>query len=168
MSNSKQTIDTSVSLNVRPLQLWNPDSLKTAVFENKNFTIKETLPKRLYNLRLKFGRLQEAGLVPDTIKVLKPLLDDNFPLIFTSKKRSKFDSQSLTNDSNMLQVDFKKSIYKAKLKEEINQFDILKFDHELNCDFQESKRELNLKAMLDEKLKKLSTLLQECNQDSLQ
>ena len=121
------------------LQMWNPSKAITQIVQNKNFSQKESLLKRLYNLRIKYGNLERTGLIQENSDVLKVLRNNKFPFkSFLSNKRER-------------PVD----------SDEPNKFNSLIYDCNLNIDIQESRREMNLRELLDVKLNKLNNLLSE-------
>lgn len=123
--------------------IWYPTTTQTHIIKNKNFSKKETFSQRLYKLRLNYGEFSSNGLFPTDIQ-MKRLLDD----------RSTYSVNSYLNS---------KRIREGNEEEEENEnknFACLLYDLELLCN-QETRREINLKALLNKKLNKLSMLLED-------
>ncbi len=119
------------------LQMWNPSKAVTHIIQNKNFSQKESLSRRLYNLRIKYGNLEKTGLIQENTDMLKVLKNNKFPFkSFLNNKRVKYADSS-----------------------EPNKFNSLIYDCDLNIEIQESRREMNLRELLEVKLNKLNNQL---------
>ena len=58
---------------------FNSDTIKTSIDQNKNFSQKESLSKRIYNLRLMYGQYEETGILNNNIKMCKILNNNQIP-----------------------------------------------------------------------------------------
>ncbi len=102
-----------------------------------------------YKKRLNYGRLSSAGLVNDNLRLLPALdiINDN-----------QFNIASMISipESNINSMHCKPEIKKLPVDEDLMKK--LIYDSDMDFNIKESKREIKLKKMLEEKMKKLAQL----------